>query len=211
MLKYLLLFLLAAAAQPAAADDDVILVLGDSLSAAYGFGMEHGWVALLQERLAAQGYRYRIVNASISGDTSRGVRARLGSLLEREVPDIAIVGLGGNDGLRGIPLPELRDNLENIIAQLRSTGSRVLLIPMTLPPNYGPAYIRQFENIYEGAAAGEGVILGRFILDGIAIDPELMQEDGIHPRAEAQPLLLDNIWPSLQPMLRTGAAAGPDQ
>ncbi|MBI2993138.1 MAG: arylesterase [Gammaproteobacteria bacterium] len=181
--------------------DDRILVLGDSLSAAYGIRLEQGWVALLEARLSAQGYRYRVVNASISGDTSRSALTRLEGLLREGPPAIAIVELGGNDGLRGIALDEFRANLDQIAARLVTAGSRVLLIPMRIPPNYGPAYAQGFEQIYRDVAQGCGAVLGDFLLEDIALRQELMQEDGIHPRAEAQTLMLDRVWRSLEPML----------
>ncbi|TAJ91819.1 MAG: arylesterase [Gammaproteobacteria bacterium] len=179
-----------------------ILVLADSLSASYGIAIEDGWVALLQERLRLQGYNYRVINASISGDTTAGAAARLGPLLERERPDIAIIELGGNDGLRGLPITEIRDNLARIIRQFKRLNSRVLLLPMQIPPNYGEVYTTKLTGIYAELAQAEGVRLGRFILDKIVLEhPELMQDDGIHPKAEAQPMMLDNIWNDLQPLL----------
>lgn len=179
-----------------------ILVLADSLSASYGIAIEDGWVALLQERLRLQGYNYRVINASISGDTTAGAAARLGPLLEHEHPEIAIVELGGNDGLRGLPIAEIRENLTRIIRQFKQHNILVLLLPMQIPPNYGEVYTTKLTGIYAELAQAEGVTLGRFILDKIVLEhPELMQEDGIHPRAEAQPMMLDNIWDDLQPML----------
>lgn len=183
------------------AEENRILILGDSLSAAYGIRLEQGWVALLETRLADQGYRYRVTNASVSGDTSRGALTRLDGLLQAGPPRIAIVELGGNDGLRGIPVEELRDNLDQIVARLLRAGSRVLLIPMQLPPNYGPVYMEKFKGAYRDVAAAHGITIGDFILDDIALRPELMQEDGIHPRAEAGPLIMERIWRSLLPML----------
>lgn len=177
-------------------------MLADSLSASYGIAIEDGWVALLQERLRLQGYNYRVINASISGDTTAGAAARLGPLLERERPDIAIIELGGNDGLRGLPITEIRDNLARIIRQFKRLNSRVLLLPMQIPPNYGEVYTTKLTGIYAELAQAEGVRLGRFILDKIVLEhPELMQDDGIHPKAEAQPMMLDNIWNDLQPLL----------
>lgn len=186
----------------AAAAAGAILVLADSLSASYGIAIEDGWVALLQERLRLQGYNYRVINASISGDTTAGAAARLGPLLERERPDIAIIELGGNDGLRGLPIAEIRENLTQIIRQFKQRNSRILLLPMQIPPNYGEVYTTKLTGIYAELAQAEGVTLGRFILDKIVLEhPELMQEDGIHPKAEAQPMMLDNIWGDLQPLL----------
>jgi len=166
--------------------------------------MNQGWVSLLNERLQEQGYNYRVINASISGDTTRGAMARLEQTLDRVRPDIAIVEVGGNDGLRGLSLREMRRNLTNIVNTFRHAGGRVLLIPMRLPPNYGPAYNERFQSIYRRLAEHDNVTLGQFILKGIADNPRLMQDDGIHPRAEAQVLMLDNIWPQLKPMLSMG-------
>lgn len=179
----------------------MLLVLGDSLSAGYGLAVEQGWVALLERRLAEEGYNYRVVNASISGDTSRGALARLGDLLARFRPTVTIVELGGNDGLRGISPAELRANLAAIIARLKNSGSRILLVPVQLPPNYGNAYLEKFAAVYPGLAEEYDVRLSPFMLEDIALNPELMQEDGIHPRAEAQPMVLDNLWPALKALL----------
>lgn len=192
----------------AAAAERTLLILGDSLSAAYGMDAGSGWVSLLEQRLATQGYNYRIVNASISGDTSRGARARLGALLAGHRPDLAVVELGGNDGLRGISLDELRGNLEHIVRTLREAGSAVLLVAIKLPPNYGAAYTDRFEKIYADLGAQFGIAVSAFLLQGVALRPELMQEDGMHPTAEAQPLLLENVWAALEPMLEAAQPAG---
>ncbi len=202
-MKYLLLILMLLPL-PVAADDDTassILVLGDSLSAGYGISVEQGWVALLEQRLEASGYRYRVINASISGDTSRGARTRLDDILERHQPAVAIVVLGGNDGLRGIQPDEMQRNLAAIIERLQGAGARVVLVPMKMPPNYGPAFTEKFEHVYEKLANEHDVVLSRFILEDIASHPELMQADGVHPTAEAQSQMLDNIWPVLKPIL----------
>lgn len=182
-------------------------MLGDSLSASYGMDLESGWVSLLETRVAAQGYR--IHNASVSGETSRGALARLDPLLQRVRPEVAVVELGGNDGLRGIPLEEVRRNLEHIVRSLREAGSRVLLLPMKLPPNYGSAYIQRFEAIYSDLGREPGVSLGSFPLEQVALQEHLMQEDGIHPRAEAQPVIMEAVWSSLEPMLEDATAAAP--
>ena len=163
--------------------------------------MQNGWVNLLQERLIAQGYPYKVINASISGDTSRGANARLKPLLMESTPDIAIIALGGNDGLRGISIEEMHANLSNIISELKQVGSTVLLIPMQLPPNYGPVYNRKFMETYSKLVESHNIVIGKFILDGVALRAELMQSDGIHPRANAQGMMLDNVWPDLQPLL----------
>ncbi|MBI2969289.1 MAG: arylesterase [Gammaproteobacteria bacterium] len=202
MLRLLLLagsFLIISAVLP---HERTILVLGDSLSAGYGISVDRGWVSLLQERLEEKGYRYRVLNASISGDTSSGARARLNGLLKDGPPDISVVELGGNDGLRGISLEELGRNLDDIVGRLLDAGSRVLLLPMKLPPNYGPVYTQGFERLYRDLAAEHDVVVGAFILKDIVLNAELMQDDGIHPRAEAQPIILDRVWSVLEPMLQ---------
>lgn len=199
--KLLVLILLCACSCASAAGDRTLLVLGDSISAGYGIPVERGWVTLLQERLSSKGYRYHVVNASISGDTSHGAAARLDKLLVHVHPDIAIVELGGNDGLRGLTLDELERNLGTIIRHLRHEEIRVLLIPMKLPPNYGPVYTSRFQEIYQRLGKTYHVRLSKFILEGIGDRPALMQSDGIHPIAAAQGAMLDNIWPALQPML----------
>ena len=186
---------------PAHAQGGVILVLGDSLSSAYGLDVEAGWVQLLQNRLDGRNPAYRVVNASISGDTTNGGAARLASALKKHAPDIIVVELGGNDGLRGLPLAVTRANLERIIVDSQAAGARVLLLGMRLPPNYGPAYNDAFHAIYEQLADKYQVGRVPFLLDGIGGVDEMMQADSIHPRAEAQPTMLDNVWPYLQPLL----------
>lgn len=180
----------------------VLLVLGDSLSAGYGIETDQGWVRLLQARLETRGLDYRVVNASISGDTTDGALARLPGAMRGACPDIVIVELGGNDGLRGLSLAETRTNLSAIIATILSEDARVLLVGIRLPPNYGPAYTKRFEAIFVELAGRHSVPLVPFLLDGVALNPALMQDDGLHPRANAQPVLLDNVWPSLQPLLQ---------
>ena len=187
---------------PAQSEESLLLVLGDSISAGYGIKLDAGWVALLEKRLAAEGYPYRVKNASISGDTTSGAAARLGQLIAKEVPSISIVELGGNDGLRGLSLEEMELSLDRIIQELQQAGSEVLLIPMRLPPNYGPAFNDRFESIYQGLAGKHGVTLATFILHEIGENPEMMQADGIHPKAGAQQKMLDNIWDELEPMLK---------
>jgi len=194
-LLVLLLVHVANAAEP------VILVLGDSLSAGYGVALEKGWVRLLEGRLKARGRGYRVVNASISGDTTRGGLARIGDALDTYRPAIVVLELGGNDGLRGVPLAETRRNLEGIINVSQAAGARVLLVGIQLPPNYGPAYTERFKAIYPELAERHDVPLVPFLLEGVATVPALMQADGIHPREEAQGRLLDNIWPHLEPIL----------
>mgnify|MGYP000704598267 CR=1 FL=1 len=191
----------------AAANPPGLLVVGDSLSAGYGIELRAGWVSLLQERLRQQGYPHRVVNASISGDTTAGGRARLADLLKRERPQIMILELGGNDGLRGLSLVETRANLNAMIQAAKASGARVLLTGIHIPPNYGPDYSKKFHAIYQDLARSQQVTRVPFLLEGIALNPELMQADGLHPRANAQPRILENVWPHLKPLL--GAASKP--
>lgn len=186
------------AATPVAAP---ILVVGDSLSAAYGMRVEQGWVALLQQRLATQGYGHKVVNASSSGETTGGALARLPRALELHRPAVVIVELGGNDGLRGLPVGEVRANFERIIGLSGAAGARVLLVAMRIPPNYGARYAGEFEALYGELARKHSLPMVPFFLDRIALDERLMQDDGIHPTATAQPRMLDAIWPVLKPLL----------
>lgn len=181
--------------------EKTILILGDSLSAAYGIDTQAGWVSLLRERLGRTGYRYQVINASISGETTHGANSRLDAILKEMTPDITIVELGGNDGLRGIPLHEIRSNLAAIIEKISAVESRILLVEMLLPPNYGAAYIEKFVALYQELGVRDDVVLSKFILDDIADNPDLMQSDGIHPKAEAQEMMMDNIWTDLHPLL----------
>lgn len=176
-----------------------ILVVGDSLSAAYGIPQQSGWVTLLDQRLDGQA---RVVNASISGETSSGGASRLPGLLEQHSPDIVILELGGNDGLRGLPPPQMQTHLENMIEQSQASGAKVLLLGIDIPPNYGPAYRDAFTEVFRNLATEHQLPLLPFLLDGVALEPALMQDDGIHPTAEAQPRILDNVWPELIPLLR---------
>lgn len=185
----------------ASGEPPTILVLGDSLSAGYGIQVEEGWVQLLRERLALEGSPHRVVNASISGDTTRGGRSRLPAALEAHDPQIVVIELGGNDGLRGLPLEETRSNLVAMVDEARAHGAEVLLVGIRLPPNYGSRYTEQFYANYVDVAEESGVALVPFLLEGVALEPELMQADGIHPRAKAQPLILDVVWPHLEPLL----------
>jgi acyl-CoA thioesterase-1 len=188
----------AAGAAPAPS----ILVVGDSLSAGYGIEMRNGWVTLLQQRLTKQGYLHAVVNASISGDTTAGGRTRLPAALKRHRPQIVILELGGNDGLRGLSLRETRANLDAMIKAAQSAGAQVLLVGIHLPPNYGPDYTGKFRAIYRDLAHTYSLAFVPFLLEGVALTPGLMQPDGIHPRAAAQPRLLDNVWPYLEPLLK---------
>jgi acyl-CoA thioesterase-1 len=178
-----------------------LLVLGDSLSAAYGIPMQRGWVSLLEDRLQRTGKGYRVVNASVSGETTRGGAGRLAALLGQHQPALVIIELGGNDGLRGVDLNQTQQHLERMVAASQAAGARVLLIGVRLPPNFGPAYRERFETVYADVAARFAIPLVPFLLQGVALRPELMQADGIHPRAEAQGVMLDVVWPFLEPML----------
>lgn len=179
-----------------------MLVLGDSLSAAYGIRLEQGWVALLQDRLKDKGYGHRVVNASSSGETTGGALARLPRALERHRPAVVVIELGGNDGLRGLPIADVRANFESLIRLSRDSGANVLLIGMRIPPNYGATYTRTFHDLFGELAAKHRLPLVPFFLDGIALDDSLMLEDGLHPNAAAQPKLLEMVWPKLEPLLK---------
>ena len=184
-----------------AGEPPVILVLGDSLSAGYGMDREQSWVALLETRLQEDGHDYSVFNSSISGDTTQGGLTRLPGLLERLQPGWVVIELGGNDGLRGISPSVTRGNISSMIEQSQANGARVLLAGIRLPPNYGAAYIEQFESIYPDLASEYGTLLVPFIMEGVVFEPGMMQDDGIHPSAAAQPVLLDNVWTILAPEL----------
>lgn len=179
----------------------VLLVVGDSISAGYGLAPDQGWTRLLRDRLGAEGYRYRVVNASISGDTTAGGRSRLPSLLREHRPAVVVIELGGNDGLRGGNVDAMRDNLDAMVTMSQKTGARVMLVGMRMPPNYGPAYTRSFENAYAEIARAHRVPLVPFFFEGFAESNELFQPDRIHPTLAAQPRLLDNVWPTLKGLL----------
>jgi acyl-CoA thioesterase-1 len=176
-------------------------VLGDSLSSGHGVPNAQTWVALLQHRLSKSGYPYRVVNASISGDTTASGLARLTSALQRHNPSIVILELGGNDGLRALSLVALRSNLEAIIKTARQGNAKIVLAGMRMPPNYGVAYATEFERIYIELASQYQVALIPFFLEGVATVPNMMQEDGIHPTVDAQPVLLENVWKHVHPLL----------
>ena len=185
----------------AVARADTILVWGDSLSAGYGLEKGREWPALLQTRLHAEGFRHVVVNASVSGETSSGGRTRLPAALAEHSPTLMILALGANDGLRGLKPQLLADNLGAMIDAAHAAGARVLLVGMRMPPNYGPAYTRRFAEVFADVAAAKKVPLEPFLLDGFADRPELFLPDGIHPTAQAQPLILDTVWTKLRPML----------
>jgi acyl-CoA thioesterase I len=186
----------------AAAQNHIILGFGDSLSAAYGLQPEQGWVALLQQRLRSQGYEYQIINASVSGETSSGGLQRLPHLLAEHHPAVVLLELGANDGLRGLPLQTVHDNLARMITLARGAGARVLLLGIRLPPNYGPRYDNGFADMYAQLARAQHVPWVPFLLEGVALNPTLMQGDGLHPVAAGEPRVLDVVWPHLAPLLR---------
>jgi acyl-CoA thioesterase-1 len=193
------MFVLWTSAAPA--DQPTLLVLGDSISAAYGIDTDEGWVALLQQRLNSDGFNYRVVNASVSGDTTRTGLNRLDDALRQYKPAIVIVALGGNDGLRGLPFSEIESSLNGIIELSQQQGAKVLLTGVRLPPNYGAFYNTRFAKLFRQLADSWQVALVPRLLDQVADHRELMQADGIHPVAAAQSRILENVWPHLQPLL----------
>jgi len=187
------------AAQNAAAG--TVLIVGDSISAAFGLDTRAGWVSLLEQRLEREGFKDDVVNASITGDTSANGSARLAPLLAEHKPALVILELGGNDGLRGMPPAQLQQNLASMIDRSQAAGAKVLLLGMQLPPNYGARYTKAFADVYPQLAEQKNVPLVPFFLDGVGGVPALMQADGIHPAANAQGKLLENVWPALKPLL----------
>lgn len=175
-----------------------LLVMGDSLSAAYGIEQEMGWVTLLAERLEDEA---DVINASISGETTSGGAQRLASIIGQQQPDIVLLELGGNDGLRGLPPTQMRSNLASMIEQSQQAGADVLLLGIDIPPNYGQAYRDAFTGVFHSLADEYDVSLVPFLLEDVALNEQLMQDDGIHPTAAAQPIILDNVWPALEPLL----------
>ena len=200
MLNRILLLLLLIL--PNTSPAGIILIVGDSLSAAYGIPLEQGWVSLLQERLDTGGYPYQIVNASISGDTTASARARLPNALASHKPAVVLLELGGNDGLRGLSLAAMKNNLAEMISSAQAAGAQVLLIGVQLPPNYGPRYTERFRSVYHELARAYALTLLPSLVDGIGTEQELMQADGIHPNAAAQPLIRDRVWDALAPLLK---------
>jgi acyl-CoA thioesterase-1 len=194
--------MLIAFGAPAGAAERSILVFGDSLSAAYGISQARGWVALLAERLKRERPDYIVVNASISGETSSGGAARIAAALARHKPAVVVVELGANDGLRGLPVAQLRTNLDAMVAQSQKAGARVLLLGMKMPPNYGPEYSQQFEAAFAETSRRHKATLVPFFLEDFAEKTELFLPDRIHPNEDAQPLILERVWKSLRPLLR---------
>ncbi len=203
MKRLFFLLLLVLVNVSAKAEAPVILVFGDSISAGYGLTrVEEGWVELLRTRLKSEGYGYQVVNASVSGETTAGGLARLPRALELHHPKIVILELGGNDGLRALPVPQMRSNFQQMINLSTASGAKILILGMRIPPNYGPQYTSQFEAVYGDLARADKLPLVPFLMDHIALQPKLMQSDDIHPNEDGQPVLLDNVWPVLRPMLQ---------
>lgn len=200
---FALLVLMSSAAANAYSASKTVLVVGDSLSAEYGISRGSGWVALLDQRLKERKIAASIVNASVSGETTSGGRSRLPALLSKHKPDIVIIELGANDGLRGLPVASAEANLRSMVDDSRKAGARVLLVGMRMPPNYGRGYADKFFAMYGTLSKDVNVPLAPFMLDGVAQKPELFQPDRLHPLAQAHPIILGNIWPHLQPILKT--------
>lgn len=196
---FVLLMVLPLLAQASA--ERTVLILGDSLSAAYGMEVQESWPSLLQQRLEKDGYAYRVFNSSIAGDTTQGGLTRLPRLLEKQMPAVVLIELGGNDGLRGLPIDVTRANLQQMIDLSRAAGAKVIVSEIHIPPNYGPAFTERFTALFAELAEQEGVVLLPFLLENVALDPALMLDDGIHPNAAAQPVILDAVWAELKPLL----------
>lgn len=201
----MLLLILSGLCGSAVAATSTLLVLGDSLSAGYGIDPERGWVSLLQRRIEAAGLPYRVINAGISGDTTSGGVSRLPRSLEVYQPEVVIIELGANDGLRGLSLDELRSNLARMVDLSLESGARVLLLGMQIPPNYGRRFAEAFQQVYQEVAADKRVPLVPFFLKGVADSPELMQDDNMHPNEKAQARMLENVWEQLRPLLESTA------
>jgi len=179
----------------------VVLVFGDSLSSAYGISQKEGWVTLLQERLRGNGLDYTVVNQSIAGETTSGGATRIKAVIAQAKPAVTIIALGGNDGLRGLPVRQMRDNLAQIVRTVKGAGGKVLLVGMKMPPNYGAAYTREFETAFAELAKQQRVAVVPFLLEGTDNRRELFQPDNIHPTAGAQPMILETVWKRLRPLL----------
>ena len=201
LLRCLFVFVLVLVA-PAFATAATIMIFGDSLSSAYGIERDRGWTTLLQQRLDEKKLDYKIVNASISGETTAGGRSRMAGALATHRPAIVIVALGANDALRGLSLDAMRANLEAIVRSSRKSGAKVLLVGMRVPPNFGPGYAEKFQQVYRDIATRERIPWVPFLLDGFADKPDFFLADTIHPTAAAQPLALENVWKGLAPLLK---------
>ncbi len=178
-----------------------VLIFGDSLSAGYGIEVDQSWASLLQTRLKQQGYEYQVVNASISGETTEGGATRISAALDEFSPELIILELGGNDGLRGFPAARMKANLETIVTTAKASGANVVLLGIRIPTNYGPRYSASFEKVFRDVSAEHNVEWIEFFMEGIALNDDLLQADRIHPNSEAQPILLDNAWPIISATL----------
>jgi acyl-CoA thioesterase I len=201
--RLVLVILFALSSSASAAPAPVVLVVGDSISAGYGLAPGEVWVTLLETRLRSQRYPHRVVNASISGDTTAGGRARLPALLKEHKPSVVVVELGGNDALRGQPLASTRANLDAMVSTAQAAGAKVLVVGMKLPPNYGGAYVREFDRMFGEVAGARRAAVVPYLFEGFGEDLALFQPDMIHPTAKAQQRMLDVVWPALQPLLGT--------
>jgi acyl-CoA thioesterase-1 len=201
--RFILLVLLAFAPPASAAPAPVVLVVGDSISAGYGLAPGEVWVSLLDARLRADRLPHRVVNASISGDTTAGGRARLPALLKEHKPSVVVIELGGNDALRGQPLAATRANLDAMVAAAQAAGAKVVVVGMKLPPNYGPVYVREFDRMFGEVATSRRAAIVPYLFEGFGEDLTLFQPDRIHPTAKAQQRMLDTVWPALRPLLAT--------
>lgn len=201
MRKLFTLIILVVAANATAAETPTVLVFGDSLSAGYGIEVDQSWTALLQSRLEKLGYEHRVVNASISGETTEGGATRIEAALQSFAPELVILELGGNDGLRGYPPERMKENLETIIERSRAAGAAVVLLGIRIPANYGPRYTTAFEAVYRQLATDLDIQWIEFFMAGVAMNDQLLQADRIHPNTEAQPILLENAWPIIRASL----------
>ena len=201
MRRFFAFFLLIICALSNGTEAPTVLVFGDSISAGHGIDVDQSWVALLQSRLTDQGYEYQVINASIGGDTTESGAARIGEAIETFAPSLIILELGGNDGLRGIPADRMRGNLHKIIKTSKDSGAAVVLLGIRIPPNYGQRYIDDFDMVFRELADELDVPWIEFFMEGVALNDELMQSDGIHPNAAAQSILLDNAWPMINAAL----------
>jgi acyl-CoA thioesterase-1 len=201
MRRFIAFLLLLVSSYSGGTEVPTVLVFGDSLSAGFGIDVDQSWASLLQTRLQEQGYEHRVVNASISGDTTESGAARIGKAIDTFAPQLIILELGGNDGLRGIPPATMRKNLQKIIETGTASGAAVVLLGIRIPPNYGQRYIEEFERVFREVATDLDVPWIEFFMEGVALNDELMQDDGIHPNAAAQPILLDNAWPIIDSAL----------
>ncbi len=197
----IVLFIVAVLHAPAGICAGTIVVVGDSLSSGYGVEVEQSWVALLDDHLDSEGYGYRVINASIAGDTSAGGRARLPRLLAAHDPQVVVIELGGNDGLRALPIERMRENLASMIESSQQHGAHVILTGIQIPPNYGPAYTQAFAAVYPELASAYDIPLVDFLLDGVALEEGLMQADRIHPNAEGHVVMFKNVWSVLSGVL----------